>query len=228
MSKKYKNYQRPEYEVKIEERLLPLGSANRTGKKQVPEYIVIHEVSLGLGKSPENYNMERYENLIRTQGSEGRSIGYHFLVGDKEIYQFIKEDEATDHTGTLEGNNNSIGIERLICEGISYEHALHNQAKLIATLMVKWNIPLDHVKTHKGMVWTFAPERENKKNCPSRMLAGQRGGEEQFRREITKCFKHKWFFYELLNENQIKAINSIMDDELNNTYNVDTTFPKKR
>ena len=111
MSNKHKNYIRPNFEVKIEEKLLPLGSANRTGKKQVPEYIVIHEVSLGLGKSPENYNMDHYANLIESQGKEGRSIGYHFLVGDKKIYQFIKEDEATDHTGTLEGNNNSIGIE---------------------------------------------------------------------------------------------------------------------
>lgn len=208
MSIKYKNYNRPMFEVKVEDSLLPLGTANRTGKKQVPIYIVIHEVSLGLGKSSNNYNMEYYENLIRKQGAEGRSIGYHFLVGDKIIKRFIPEDEATDHTGTLEGNSNSIGVERLICEGISYEHALHNQAKLIATLMIKWNISLDHVKTHKGMVWTYAPERENKKNCPSRMLAGQRGGEEQFRREIIKCFKHKWFFNEILDEKHIKIINS--------------------
>lgn len=228
MSNKYRNYNRPDFDVKIEDKLLPLGSSNRSGKKQNPEYIVIHEVSLGLGKSPENYNMEHYANLIESQGRRGSTIGYHFLVGDKQIYQFIKEDEATDHTGTLEGNNNSIGIERLICEGINYEHALHNQAKLIATLMVKWNIPLDHVKTHKGMVWTFDPDRDNKKACPSRMLAGQRGGEEQFRREISKCFKHKWFFYELLDEAHILAINSIIDNEIDNTYNVDTTFPKKR
>lgn len=227
MSNKYRNYDRPDFEVKVEQKLLPLGSANRTGKKQIPEYIVIHEVSLGLGKSPENYNMDHYKNLIESQGREGRSIGYHFLVGDKKIYQFIKEDEATDHTGTLEGNSNSIGVERLICQGINYEHALHNQAQLIATLMVKWKIPLDHVKTHKGMVWTFAPERENKKNCPSRMLAGQRGGEEQFRREITKCFKHKWFFYELLDEKQIKAINDIMDQEINDIYKVNTKFPRR-
>ena len=69
---------------------------------------------------------------------------------------------------------------------------------------------------------------ENKKNCPSRMLAGQRGGEEQFRREIEKCFKHRWFFYEILSETQIKAINSIMDSEINNNYNVNTSGPQRR
>ena len=100
MSKKYRNYDRPDFDVKIEEKLLPLGSSNRPGIKQVPEYIVIHEVSLGLGKSPENFNMEHYENLIKSKGMSGSTIGYHFLVGDKQIYQFVKEDEATEHTGT--------------------------------------------------------------------------------------------------------------------------------
>lgn len=227
MSKKYKNYLRPNYKVCIEEKFIPLGSANRTGKKQIPKYIVIHEVSLGLGRSPKKYNMEHYNNLIETQGREGNTIGYHFLVGDKKIYQFIKEDETTNHAGSLEGNQ-SIGVERLICEGVNYEHALHNQAKLIATLMVKWNIPLSNVKTHKGMIWTFTPEKEYKKGCPSRMLAGQRGGEEKFKREIIKCFKHKWFFYELFTSEQIEAINNILNNELYSIYSIETTSPQKK
>lgn len=227
MSKKYNNYIRPNHKVTIENRLIPLGSTNRKGIKQIPKYIVIHEVSLGLGRSPKKYNMEHYENLIRTQGKEGKHIGYHFLVGDKEIYKFIEEDEMANHAGTYEGNK-SIGIERLICEGINYEHALHNQAKLTATLMIKWNIPFENIKTHKGMIWTFDPEREHKKGCPSRMLAGQRGGEEKFKREIIKCFKHKWFFYELLTPKQIEIINKIIDEELYSTYNINTTFPTKK
>lgn len=227
MSKKYSNYARPNCEINIEKRLIPLGYANRTGEKQTPKYIVIHEVSLGLGRSPQKYNMEYYENLIRTQGKEGKHVGYHFLVGDKQIYQFIEEDETTNHAGSIEGNK-SIGIERLICEGINYEHALHNQAKLTATLMIKWNIPLTNVKTHKGMIWTFKPEKEYKKGCPSRMLAGQRGGEEKFRREIIKCFKHKWFFYELFTSEQIESINNILNNELYSIYNIETTSPQKK
>lgn len=227
MSNKYSNYIRPDYKVNIENKLIPLGSTNRAGIKQIPKYIVIHEVSLGLGRSPKKYNMEHYENLIRTQGKEGKHIGYHYLVGDKEIYKFIEEDEMANHTSTYEGNQ-SIGIERLICEGINYEHALHNQAKLAATLMIKWNIPLDNVKTHKGMIWLFDPERENKKGCPSRMLAGQRGGEEKFRREIIKCFKHKWFFYELFTNEQIEAINKVIDEELYSIYHIDTSFPPQK
>lgn len=227
MSNKYSNYIRPNHKVNIEERLIPLGSANRPGKKQIPKYIVIHEVSLGLGKSTKNYNMKHYENLILNQGKMGIETSYHFLIGDKKIYKFINDDEIAYHTSTAKGNI-SIGIERLICEGINYEHALHNQAKLAATLMVKWNIPLDNVKTHKGIIWTFDPERENKKGCPSRMLAGQRGGEEKFKREIIKCFKHKWFFYELLTPNQSEIINNIIDKELYSTYHIETTFPPQK
>ncbi len=153
MSKKYHLFKRQpnsEEKVKIEQRLLDEKLPSRMGK-QNPTHIVIHEVSLGTGRKDESYNMEHYENLINEMGQNGRTIGYHYLVGDKEIYQFIPDDEATCHTGTAFGNHNSIGIERLICKGINYEYAVHNQAELIATLMLKHNIPIDNVLTHKEM-----------------------------------------------------------------------------
>ena len=161
MSKKYDNYKIPDEEVKVIQKLLPEGLANNSLGKQVPEYIVIHEVSLGIGRSPKNFDMDHYANKILKDGLEGSTIGYHFLVGDKSIYQFIKEDQRTHHTGTIEGNQNSIGVERLICEGINYDYALHNQAKLIATLMVKWNIPMDHVVTHKKMQIIYEPNHKS-------------------------------------------------------------------
>ena len=82
---------------------------------------------------------------------DGSTIGYHYLVGDKEVWQFLEDDVATSHTGTPFGNKNSIGVERLICEGVNYEHAIHNQAKLVATLMLKHHIPIQNVLTHKEM-----------------------------------------------------------------------------
>lgn len=57
MSRKYDNYKKPETIVPVEEHLLPLGSTNRPGSKQNPEWIVIHEVSTGLGRSPENLSI---------------------------------------------------------------------------------------------------------------------------------------------------------------------------
>lgn len=182
--------------VSIEDKILPTECANRLGFKQTPQYIVIHEVSLGLGRSNKIYNMEHYAEKIKNDGMAGIKIGYHYLVGDKTIYQFIPDDESTRHTGT-DINYCSIGIERLICEGVRYPDALHNQAKLAATLMVKWDIPLSRVISHKSAkVITGTPIKE----CPNRLIKGQYGGFRSFYREIYKCLKDNDLFFELLVE----------------------------
>jgi len=136
MSKKKHMYIRPpkgDTPVKVEPKFIDYDLPNRQGH-QDPTYIVIHEVSLGTGRSPKEYNMERYANKISEDARNGRTIGYHYLVGDKQVYQFMEDDVATSHTGTEFGNHNSIGVERLICKGVNYEYATHNQAKLIETL----------------------------------------------------------------------------------------------
>ncbi len=206
MGKKEHQYKRPPKQIgaiTVTDEKLDKNASNRIGK-QDPKYIVIHEVSLGTGKSPKRFNMEHYSNMIKEYGRTGRTIGYHYLVGDKEVYQFLEDDVATEHTGTEFGNHNSIGIERLICEGVNYEYATHNQAKLIATLMLKHNIPIENVITHKHM--QEQEGKENPKQCPGRMLAGFRGGVQDFKHEIERCFIYGWFFEDLLDEETKKKI----------------------
>lgn len=116
MSKKMHKYIRPQNEIRITQKLLDEKATNRVGKQE-PKYIVIHEVSLGTGRSPKSFNMDHYVNKITESGKNGSTIGYHYLVGDDRVYQFIEDDIATEHTGTKFGNHNSIGIERVICEG---------------------------------------------------------------------------------------------------------------
>ncbi len=204
MNKKMHLYKRPPKEnisVKVTKKLLDNSSTNKIGA-QTPTYIVIHEVSLGTGRSPQNFNMKRYADKIIADGKSGSTIGYHYLVGDEEIYQFIEDDIATCHTGTEFGNHNSIGIERLICEGVNYEYATHNQAKLIATLMLKHNIPLENVITHKEIQRRFGTteQQKNPKQCPGRMLAGFRGNVQDFKNEIKRCLIYGWLFEELLDD----------------------------
>lgn len=182
--------------VKIEKRILPIECSNRLKIKQVPDYIIIHEVSLGNGRSSEEYGMEHYADKILSDGLNNIKVGYHFLVGDRSIYQFIPEDECTCHSGS-DFNYHSIGIERLICEGVNYSNALHNQAKLAATLMVKWNIPLSNVISHKSALLISG---KNPKECPSRLIAGQYKGFYIFYREIIKCLKDNDLFFDLLVE----------------------------
>ncbi len=233
MNKKRHLYKRPnpveDAKIKVTNRIIDEDSTNRIGL-QNPTYIVIHEVSLGTGKSPITYNMEHYANMVKQYGKIGRSVGFHYVVGDKEVCQFIPDDVATEHTGTKFGNTNSISVERLICEGINYEYATHNQAKLIATLMLKHNIPLENVLTHKEMQRRFGEgeKKANPKQCPSRMLAGFRGTVQDFKTEIKRCFIYGWFFEDLLDEktkNNIPKIQEVAKERFA-SKNSELTPPK--
>lgn len=192
--------------TKIEYRLLPLECENRLQKEQVPQYIVIHEVTLGTHETPSNENMDFFENLILTQGHNGRTIGYHYLCGDDKIYQFIPDTEAAHHTGSA-FNNCSIGIERLVCEGLSTEDALYNQAKLTATLMLKYDILPSGIITHKEA--RIMDNREIKE-CPGRLLAGMYGGMDKFKEVVKNCLVNKDLFYELLAEKYAKENDNIL------------------
>ena len=128
------------------------------------------------------------------------------------MYQFIPDTKSTDHTGTAFGNHNSIGIERLIYKGIDYENAVHNQAKLVATLMLKYNITIQNVYTHKQMQMEYGSERvkSTPKQCPGRLISGFRGTVQDFKHEVERCFEYGWFFKELLTPEQIKEIPVLM------------------
>lgn len=215
MSKKkhiFKKAPKDSKPVKVIQKLLNEDLPNREGH-QKPIYIVIHEVSVGTGHSPKTYGMEHYEKLINDNAKKGSTIGYHYLVGDKEVWQFLEDDVATSHTGTKFGNENSIGIERLICEGVNYEYAIHNQAKLTATLMLKHNIPIQNVITHKEMQKRYGNEKqqESPKQCPGRLLSGFRGTMQDFNNEIKRCLMYGWLFEELLDEKQIAEIPKIKE-----------------
>lgn len=215
MSKKTHIFKRPPKDVetvRVIQKLLPKNVKTREGE-QTPTYIVIHEVSLGTGRSPKTYNMEHYERKLKESAEKGSSIGYHYLVGDKEVWQFLEDNVATSHTGTDFGNENSIGIERVICEGVNYEYAIHNQAKLAATLMLKHNIPIGNVITHKEMQRRYGEKekQENPKQCPGRLLAGFRGTMQDFNNEIKRCLMHGWLFEELLDEKTISEIPKIKE-----------------
>lgn len=171
---------------------LPFGNS-REGKMQNPRYIVIHETSIGTEKAPEYKNMEYYKN--RLFNDPENVVAFHYLCSDREILQFVPDFEVVYHSGT-KLNYRSIGIERLVNEKINFPDALHNQAKLTATLMYKWGIPLQRVITHKNA--RIAVETQPKE-CPARMLDFQYGGEDAFRNEVINCIRKKDFFYEVLN-----------------------------
>jgi len=171
---------------------LPFGN-KRERKFQEPRYIVIHETSIGTEKAPKYKNMEYYVNRLMFEHDS--VVAYHYLCSDQEIMQFIPDFEVAYHSGT-KLNYRSIGIERLVNEEINFFDALYNQAKLTATLMYKWGIPLRQVITHKNArIAVGALPKE----CPARMLDFQYGGVDAFLNEVVICIRNKDFFREVLN-----------------------------
>lgn len=152
-----------------------------------PRYITIHETSLGIEKKEPERNAAHYIDLLEHPKGDPR-YGYHFLCSDTEVFQFLPTWIRTAHAGTDEGNS-SIGIERLVNVKIDFDQAIKNQAKLAATLMHIYNIPIDNVVTHYH--WSG-------KQCPARLLAGMYGWNwERFIQTVLSYFKSKDFFVDV-------------------------------
>ena len=142
---------------------LPLVVPREDGKN-IPQYITVHETSLGLEKKEPEKDASHYINLLEHPKGDPR-YGYHFLCGDDQVWQFLPTWVRTAHSGSTEGNS-SIAIERLVNVNINFDKAIDNQAKLTATLMWMYDIPIEHVVPHK--YWSG-------KECPARLLAGLYG-----------------------------------------------------
>ena len=171
--------------MKILPRLLPSNSPKRQGIL-IPESITIHETSLGTDLQPAEKNYNRYYHMLLTTDT---TIGFHFLVEanngeETRIYQFLETNTATRHTGHPTGNNQSIGIERLVNVNTDMERAIDAQAMLTATLMHLHHIPMEEVLPHR--FWSG-------KECPARLLAGMYGGWNGFMDQVSYHFvKRNW------------------------------------
>lgn len=166
---------------------LPLVIPREDGKN-IPQYITIHETSLGTEKVPASKNAEHYIELLEHPKGDPR-YGYHFLCGDEQVWQFLPTYVRTAHAGSTAGNS-SIGIERLVNVDIDFDKAIKNQAKLTASLMHMYNIPLENVVPHKH--WSG-------KECPARLLAGMYGWNwDKFLNTVLDFYESKDFFTDIL------------------------------
>lgn len=167
-----------------------LSTKDKTGIN-TPTFITIHETSIGIEKAPANRTIDYYTNLLEHPELKERDprIAFHFLCGDDQVVQYLPTNVRTAHSGTYEGNS-SIAIERLVNINIDFDKAINNQAKLAASLMDMWNIPLEHVVPHK--FWSG-------KECPARLLAGAYGWNwTDFLNLVKAYFDKKDFFTDIL------------------------------
>src|SRR5690625_1986326 len=124
-----------------------------------PKYITVHNTA----NRNKGSNAEMHARYLHN-GAGGRTVGWHFTVDDKEIYQHLPLNEHGWHAedgAKGKGNLTSIGIE--ICENSDGNHdkAMQNAQWLIRKLMSDHNISIKNVVPHKH--WSG-------KNCPNRIL----------------------------------------------------------
>ncbi|GAA0414971.1 hypothetical protein GCM10008934_02300 [Virgibacillus salarius] len=145
--------------MKIIQNYIPSNQVKqRPGFFMTPQFITVHNTA----NSSKGANAELHSRYLHN-GAGGRTVGWHFTVDDKEVYQHIPTNESAYHAGdgSGSGNRKSIGIE--ICENSDgdFQKAVKNAQQLIKQLMKEHNIPIERVVPHKH--WSG-------KNCPHLLL----------------------------------------------------------
>jgi hypothetical protein len=141
------------------------------------KYIVIHYV----GAVSSAFNNAKYFETTY------RGASAHYFVDEKDIYQVVREKDASWHCGANKykhpdcRNNNSIGIE-MCCYRNSNgtldvsEKVVERTIALTKELMAKYNIPVENVLRHYDVTG---------KNCPAPMVSDV-GRWNNFKSRLTK------------------------------------------
>ena len=144
--------------------------------KKSTEYITIHDTA---GAAPTHTALQFAQGQVQknTNKQNTEYISWHFTVGNDGIYQSLPLDEVAYHAGDGSreygttwysatynksdciggGNRNSIGIESCINHGSDYNDTMRILAKLVAELILEYNLSIDRIKQH----WHFSG-----KDCP--------------------------------------------------------------
>lgn len=128
-----------------------------------PNYITVHEVG---NLDPRGGTARATRNYVHNCGGCGprnEGVSFQAVVGDTESFQLLPWNEVGYHAGDGggDGNYDSIAIETQ--QVGNWNQTLANIAKLVASLMKEFDIPLSRVVQHNH--WSG-------KNCPQYLRAG--------------------------------------------------------
>jgi N-acetylmuramoyl-L-alanine amidase len=92
---------------------------------------------------------ETLDNTIATFWNQGNGVSIHYVVDtDGTVYQCLHEKDVAFQNGNFWYNQRTIGIEHVGVDATGYQwyNAAEylGSAKLVAYLLTKYNIPLDH------------------------------------------------------------------------------------
>ena len=151
------------------------GRVRTNIKATSTEYVVIHDTA---GGAPTHTAESFALNQVQANNNPDNTyISWHFTAGEDGIYQSLPLDEVAYHAGDGShvygdiwysstynksdciggGNRNGIGIESCINQGADYNTTLRMLAKLVAELLMEFNLSTDRIKQH----WHFSG-----KDCP--------------------------------------------------------------
>ncbi len=180
-------------EIKVVKRFIPKGRYGRKYKRSMkPRYITVH--------STQNYNGDAWDHaralekgkLRAPKRRNGNRIGYltwHFTIQEDVVIQHlptIEQGEHADFNGP--GNNYSVGVEMCEHRGNSRQRTLDRTAKLCASLMHQYKIPLKNVVPHQH--WPRKGTKPEHKNCPHFLMTNGRPGKKwsQFLRSVKRQY----------------------------------------
>ncbi len=178
----------------IDVRILPYTyGKQRTGIiRNSTQYIVVHDTGNNNNGANAEMHWRYINNLNNDPGSS--SVSWHFTVDEGSIIQNLPLDEVAWHAGDgsreygttyfnttyqktsiTGGNRNGIGIETCVDEGSEYNNTMRNTAKLVAELLLQYELGFDRIKQHNDF---------SGKDCPMAMRHANRWEEFLFLVEL--------------------------------------------
>lgn len=127
-------------------------------EKNKRKYITIHETAnTGVGA-----DADAHTNFI----NNGAMETWHYTVDSEKAVCHFYHTTSCWHTGTYNGNTQSIGIEMCVNRDGNYRKTLQNTIELVKKIMKEENIPSGNVVQHN--YWSG-------KHCPTLLREGNSG-----------------------------------------------------
>ncbi|MDL2292635.1 Ig-like domain-containing protein [Acholeplasma sp. OttesenSCG-928-E16] len=145
--------------MKATQELLTRAEADkivRTGiKHEETKYITYHDT----GNATKGANALAHADFMvgDWNANENRARSWHYTVDEERVVYHIPDNEVTWQGDTYASYSSSIGVETCVDFGSDLAVTWHRTAKLMAQLLIKYDLSYDAIVQHYD--W-------NKKNCP--------------------------------------------------------------
>lgn len=162
--------------LEIIEQLAPKGTACRSGEKRRGfKGVTIHET----GNRAKGAGALAHASYLRGSGSN-RAASWHYCVDDSKITRSIPEAEAAWHSGTRDGNYETISIEICVNADGDFRKACLNAAELAADILKRNGVSPARCKSY-----LFQHHDWSGKDCPETIRSGKSVTWDGFRSAVA-------------------------------------------